>query len=69
MDYKLHFLPELRANLNIGYDHSKQRGIVMSLTYAAWEFDPTNGGGVYNDLQQQKKKMSFLNSTQLCQEC
>lgn len=27
-DYKFHFLPELRANMNIGFDHSKGEGTV-----------------------------------------
>ena len=29
-DYKFHFLPELRANLNLGYDISKSDGTVIS---------------------------------------
>lgn len=28
VDYKMHFLPELRANLNVGYDYSKGKGKV-----------------------------------------
>lgn len=28
IDYKMHFLPELRANLNVGYDYSKGKGKV-----------------------------------------
>ncbi len=26
VDYKMHFLPELRANLNLGYDYSRNKG-------------------------------------------
>ena len=33
LDYKFHFLPELRAVLNIGYDESKSK-IINSATYA-----------------------------------
>lgn len=29
IDYKMHFLPELRANLNLGYDVSKSKGDVI----------------------------------------
>lgn len=29
LDYKMHFLPELRANLNLGYDISKSEGDVI----------------------------------------
>lgn len=29
LDYKMHFLPELRANLNLGYDVSKSNGKVL----------------------------------------
>ncbi|MDP1621705.1 MAG: SusC/RagA family TonB-linked outer membrane protein [Bacteroidales bacterium] len=28
LDYKLHFLPDLRANLNLGYDYTKSEGTV-----------------------------------------
>jgi TonB-dependent starch-binding outer membrane protein SusC len=31
LDYKLHFLPDLRANLNVGYDVSKTDGNVTNL--------------------------------------
>lgn len=30
LDYKFHFLPELRANLNVGYDMSKSEGSVIT---------------------------------------
>ncbi len=29
VDYKFHFLPELRANVNVGYDYSKGEGTVI----------------------------------------
>ncbi len=55
LDYKLHFLPELRANLNLGYDHSKSSGEVIVPDYAPWTYDPLNGGGTFNYYEQEKK--------------
>ncbi len=55
LDYKLHFLPELRANLNLGYDHSKSSGEVVVPDYAPWAYDPLNGGGTFNYYEQEKK--------------
>lgn len=34
IDYKMHFLPELRANLNVGYDYSKGKGKVYVPAWA-----------------------------------
>ena len=42
LDYKLHFLPELRANLNIGYDVSKGKGNVVIEKWAPNRY--TQGG-------------------------
>ena len=39
-DYKFHFLPELRANLNLGYDVSRGSGTSKTL--------PTNASAFYN---------------------
>jgi TonB-dependent starch-binding outer membrane protein SusC len=39
IDYKFHFLPELRANLNVGYDHSNSEGDIYVPSSAAWEFE------------------------------
>ena len=55
VDYKLHFLPDLRANLNLGYDHSKSEGNIFVPDYAAWEFDNVNGGGLKTEYSQEKK--------------
>ncbi|MCD4789282.1 MAG: SusC/RagA family TonB-linked outer membrane protein, partial [Bacteroidales bacterium] len=49
LDYKMHFLPELRANLNLGYDFSKNDGTHYVPSYAAWSYNATDGGGVNND--------------------
>jgi len=55
LDYKLHFFPDLRANLNLGYDHSKSTGNVILPDYTPWLYDPLNGGGTFNYYEQQKK--------------
>ncbi len=55
LDYKLHFLPDLRANLNIGYDYSKNEGNRYVPNYAAWSFDGTDGGGEDNDYENENK--------------
>lgn len=38
LDYKMHFLPELRANLNLGYDISRGKGDVFVPAHAAASF-------------------------------
>ncbi|MCF8367848.1 MAG: TonB-dependent receptor [Bacteroidales bacterium] len=54
LDYKLHFLPELRANLNLGYDKSNSDGSVNVPIEAAWEYDELNGGGYRSEYEQEK---------------
>ncbi|MFP4471523.1 MAG: SusC/RagA family TonB-linked outer membrane protein [Bacteroidales bacterium] len=54
-DYKFHFLPELRANLNLGYDYSKSEGTIFVDTTAAFAYDAQTGGGVNNWYEQEKK--------------
>ncbi|MEO5906738.1 MAG: TonB-dependent receptor, partial [Saprospiraceae bacterium] len=58
-DYRIPFLPELRANLNLAYDFHFGEGEVNIPTYAAFAFDPVNGGGVHN-IYSQTKKNSLL---------
>lgn len=55
-DYKFHFLPDLRANLNIGYDYSGTDGTVFVPKYSSLNF---NAGGVDN-LYNQKKENTLL---------
>ncbi|PWJ42484.1 iron complex outermembrane receptor protein [Sediminitomix flava] len=48
-DYKFHFLPELKANLNLGYDHSASKGGTYNPITSAWNYnitDPTMGGSL-----------------------
>jgi iron complex outermembrane receptor protein len=51
VDYKFHFLPELRANLNVGGDFSRSNGTVFVPAEAASNF---NRGGVDNEYEQEK---------------
>jgi len=48
-DYKFHFLPELRANLNLGYDVSDSKGTIFVPATAASQF---NRGGTNNQYAQ-----------------
>lgn len=54
-DYRFHFLPELRANLNLGYDISGSEGTTFTPEYAAWSYDRQNGGGSDVVYSQDKK--------------
>jgi Outer membrane receptor proteins, mostly Fe transport len=54
-DYKMHFLPELKANLNVGYDYSKSDGTIFVPENASWEYDAQNGGGVDREYSQSKR--------------
>jgi len=55
LDYKLHFLPDLSANLNLGLDRTWSDGTVFVPDYAPWEFDAVNGGGLSTIYDQEKK--------------
>ncbi|MUP16406.1 TonB-dependent receptor [Ancylomarina euxinus] len=54
IDYKFHFLPELRANLNMAYDYSKSEGDVIENAEAAWT-ESNNGNGSRKTYSQEKK--------------
>lgn len=53
-DYRIPFVPDLRANLNIATDRSNGSGSVFIPTNAAFTFDAINGGGVNNVYEQEK---------------
>ncbi|MFQ5447260.1 MAG: SusC/RagA family TonB-linked outer membrane protein [Saprospiraceae bacterium] len=55
VDYRFAFLPELHANLNLGYDYSKGEGTVKVPENAAFSFDDLVGGGEDNTYSQVKK--------------
>ena len=52
-DYKFHFLPELRANLNLGYDYFSTKGHNYATSEAAFTY--RNGIGRINDYDQAGK--------------
>jgi iron complex outermembrane receptor protein len=53
-DYKFHFLPELKANLNLGYDASKGEGTVYVSDSAASNYLAGGMGGLNNTYKQTK---------------
>ena len=55
VDYKLHFLPDLHANLNLGLDHTKNDGTVYVPNTAAWSYDNVRGGGEDNSYNSNNK--------------
>jgi len=55
LDYKLHFLPDLSAHLNLATNRSKSDGEYIVSPDASWAYDPIHGGGVYNTYSQEKK--------------
>ncbi len=57
-DYKFHFLPELRANLNLGMDNARGEGTVFVPLEAASEF--YNGEGGMDNTYFEEKKNQLL---------
>jgi len=55
VDYRMPFLPALRANLNLGYDYTKAEGSVLIDTTAAFAYNPITGGGTNNTYSEEKK--------------
>jgi iron complex outermembrane receptor protein len=53
-DYRIPFLKDLRANLNLALDRSKGEGTVVVPNTASFAFDELNGGGVNNVYSQSK---------------
>lgn len=56
LDYRLPFLPELRANLNVAYDYSKSEGEINVPDYAAWSLVRGGQRRVYD----QEKKNELI---------
>lgn len=56
-DYKFHFLPELRANLNLGYDYQKGEGNTNIPKYAALSYYNGTGGSYKHYSQEMKNKL------------
>jgi iron complex outermembrane receptor protein len=65
LDYKFHFLPDLHANLNLGYDVSKGTGTIFVPDYAASNFMQLKDdagvlhGGISNQYKQVVQNTSF----------
>jgi len=55
IDYKFHFLPDLHANLNLGYDIANGKGTTFVTDSAAVEY-VVNGNGGLNDKYKQKRE-------------
>lgn len=55
IDYRFHFLPELRANLNLGYDYAKSEGHNNAAANTQWVYIPTVDGGRINPYEVESK--------------
>lgn len=58
-DYKFHFLPELRANINLGYDLSDGQGTIFIPDSAASAYVAGGTGGANNIYRQTRKNTVF----------
>jgi len=59
LDYKFHFLPELRANVNVGYDVSEGRGTYFVSDSAASGYVVGGVGGANNQYRQSRLNTVF----------
>ncbi len=55
LDYRFHFLNDLRANLNLGYDISSSEGTTVRPENYPGDYDAVRGGGRNNVYTQDKK--------------
>jgi iron complex outermembrane receptor protein len=55
VDYRFGFLPELRANLSLGYDYSKGEGTKDEPQEASFVYNELTGGGTDNEYNETKK--------------
>ncbi len=62
-DYKFHFLPELRANLNVGYDISRGSGTTYVPAFAASQFTRPGLDNQYAQSKTNKLLEFYLNYT------
>ncbi|GAA4312268.1 TonB-dependent receptor [Mucilaginibacter gynuensis] len=54
-DYKMHFLPELRANLNLAYDYAKVFGHNNARDSTQWVYIPVVAGGRLSNYEESRK--------------
>ncbi|HZE83200.1 MAG TPA: SusC/RagA family TonB-linked outer membrane protein, partial [Puia sp.] len=59
LDYKFHFLPDLHANLNLGYDISRGSGNLYVTDSAAVSYVAGGAGGMNNPYKQTKTNTVF----------
>ncbi len=52
VDYRLHWFPQIKANLNVAYDYSKSEGTNFTPDYAPWAYV---SGGSMGDYGQERK--------------
>lgn len=60
-DYKMHFLPDLRANLNLGYDISKGEGTIFVPDSAASQYNRKGQNTEYAQKRDNKLLEAYLN--------
>ncbi len=60
-DYRMPFLPELRANLNLGYDFSKSNGEVFVPDFAAWNYIQGGTDRIYDQEKRNELIDFYLN--------
>jgi TonB-dependent starch-binding outer membrane protein SusC len=56
LDYKFHFLPELRLNVNAAYDYSKSDGYLLNPATASWQYSVGGNSKTYG----QEKKNELI---------
>jgi TonB-dependent starch-binding outer membrane protein SusC len=61
VDYKMHFLPELRANLNVALDYSDSDGSNYTPDYAPWAYTAGGSTGVYEQTRKNELFDFYLN--------
>ncbi len=61
VDYRFPFMPELRANLNLGYDISKGEGTITVPVNAAFQFADTGLNHQYNQTKRNELLDFYLN--------
>jgi iron complex outermembrane receptor protein len=59
VDYRFAFLPELRANLNVGYDQADGEGTIYEPGFYSAVFDAATGGGTDNSYNEQITNQLF----------
>jgi len=60
-DYKLHFLPDLHANVNLGYDISRSNGTVFTAAASSLDFSTQGRNNSYRQEKNNKLLETYLN--------